>query len=128
MRSIRQRGVSLVGTAHGSSLSSLINNSELRPLVGEISKVTIGDRNARDVFTGELRKTRVERSSKPAFDIVVEMQSRSHWVVYKDTAKAVDEYLAGFIPEAEIRYMENGQMFAYQMPKQKRGGRDEFEF
>ena len=46
VKSIAQRGVMLVGTAHGVSLSSLIEYPELNNLVGGVHQVVVGDRLA----------------------------------------------------------------------------------
>ena len=50
VRGIAQRGVAMVGTAHGTDLSSLLANPDLNSLVGGIHQVTLGDTEARSVF------------------------------------------------------------------------------
>jgi stage III sporulation protein SpoIIIAA len=52
-RTICERGVLLVGTAHGSSLGSLLRNPELRPLVGGVQAVTLGDAEAKNSNNGQ---------------------------------------------------------------------------
>ena len=46
MADIARRGVSLVATAHGTSLQSLLENPILNGLVGGKHKVTVGDAQA----------------------------------------------------------------------------------
>ena len=47
VKSVAQRGVMMVGTAHGTSLSSLIGNPELNALVGGVHQVILGDAEAK---------------------------------------------------------------------------------
>lgn len=46
-RTISQRGVLLVGTAHGSTMRSLMRNGELVALLGGLKNVTMGDAEAK---------------------------------------------------------------------------------
>jgi len=91
-RTIAERGVQLVGTAHGNTLENLVMNPTLSDLVGGVHTVTLSDEEARRRGTP---KTVNERKAPPTFDIVVEMVSREEVVVHKDTAAAVDRILAG---------------------------------
>jgi stage III sporulation protein SpoIIIAA len=43
VKSIAQRGVAIVATAHGVRLDSLLKNPELNPLLGGLQQVTLGD-------------------------------------------------------------------------------------
>ncbi len=89
-RTIAERGVQLVGTAHGNSIENLIKNPTLSDLVGGIQAVTLGDDEAR---RRRSQKTVLERKAPPTFAIAVEMLERQQWVVHKDVAKTVDNLL-----------------------------------
>lgn len=99
-RTIAERGVQLIGTAHGSSLENLILNPTLSDLVGGVQTVTLSDEEARRRRT---TKTVNERRAPPTFDVVVEMEDRDELVVHSDTAVAVDSILRGFQPSGERR-------------------------
>ncbi|MFY2561050.1 R3H domain-containing nucleic acid-binding protein [Corallococcus terminator] len=91
-RTIAERGVQLVATAHGNTLENLVLNPTLSDLVGGVHTVTLSDEEARRRRT---QKTVSERKAPPTFDIVVEMVSRDEVRVHADTAEAVDRLLAG---------------------------------
>ena len=91
-RTIAERGVQLVATAHGNTLENLILNPTLSDLVGGVHTVTLSDEEARRRGT---LKTVSERRAPPTFDVVVEMVGRDEVVVHADTANAVDALLAG---------------------------------
>lgn len=99
-RTIAERGVQLIGTAHGNTLDNLINNPTLSDLVGGIQTVTLSDEEARRRGT---TKTITERKAPPTFDIVVEMATRDELVVHQNTAEAVDSLLRGFAPRSQKR-------------------------
>src|SRR6266702_2091479 len=99
-RTIAERGVQLIGTAHGNSLENLIVNPTLSDLVGGVQTVTLSDEEARRRGTP---KTVSERRAPPTFDIVVEMVDRHEVIVHSDTAAAVDALLRGFPPRGERR-------------------------
>jgi hypothetical protein len=99
-RTIAERGVQLVATAHGNSLGNLLVNPTLSDLVGGIQTVTLGDEEARRRHT---QKSILERKSPPTFDVVVEQQSWQELVVHRDVADTVDNMLRGQIVVAEER-------------------------
>ncbi|HXE96519.1 MAG TPA: R3H domain-containing nucleic acid-binding protein [Dongiaceae bacterium] len=99
-RTIAERGVQLIGTAHGNALENLIKNPTLSDLVGGVQVVTLSDEEARRRRT---TKTVSERRSPPTFEIVVEMIDRDELTVHRDTAAAVDAILRGFLPQSEHR-------------------------
>src|SRR5215510_10215629 len=99
-RTIAERGVQLIGTAHGNSLDNLMVNPTLSDLIGGIQSVTLGDEEARRRRT---QKTVLERKAPPTFDVLVEIQSYDRVSVYSDVASAVDSLLRGEEPLAEIR-------------------------
>jgi stage III sporulation protein SpoIIIAA len=99
-RTIAERGVQLVGTAHGNELENLMQNPTLSDLIGGIQAVTLGDEEARRRGT---QKTVLERKAPPTFDVVVEIQDWNHVVVHPDVAEMVDSLLRGFPISGEIR-------------------------
>ena len=107
-RTIAERGVQLVGTAHGNQLANLIKNPTLSDLVGGIQAVTLGDDEAR---RRRSQKTVLERKAPPTFAIAVEMLERQRWVVHEDTAETVDGLLRGIEPASQIRTVDdNGEV------------------
>ncbi|MGH2346996.1 MAG: AAA family ATPase, partial [Chloroflexota bacterium] len=91
-RTIAERGVQLVGTAHGNTLDNLMQNPTLSDLVGGIQTVTLGDEEARRRGT---QKSVLERKAPPTFDVVVEIQDWYHVTVNNDVAGVVDALLLG---------------------------------
>jgi stage III sporulation protein SpoIIIAA len=99
-RTIAERGVQLVGTAHGRTLDNLLVNPTLADLVGGIGSVTLGDEEARRRGT---QKTVLERKAPPTFDVLVEQEERHLVGVHHDVAAAVDALLRGEAPQREMR-------------------------
>lgn len=99
-RTIAERGVQLIGTAHGNTLDNLLLNPTLSDLVGGIESVTLSDEEARRRGT---QKTVLERRAPPTFDVLIEIQTRDRLVVHPDVALAVDALLRGFPLPPEIR-------------------------
>ena len=99
-RTIAERGVQLVATAHGNSLDNLILNPTLSDLVGGVQSVTLSDEEARRRGT---QKAILERRAPPTFDMVVEIQGFNRVAVHKDVAATVDAILRGFPVQPEIR-------------------------
>jgi stage III sporulation protein SpoIIIAA len=99
-RTIAERGVQLVGTAHGRTLDNLLVNPTLADLVGGIQAVTLGDEEARRRGT---QKTVLERKAPPTFDVLVEQEERNLVGVHLNVAEAVDELLRGEAPQREMR-------------------------
>jgi stage III sporulation protein SpoIIIAA len=107
-RTIAERGVQLVGTAHGNTLENLMMNPTLADLIGGIQSVTLGDEEARRRHT---QKSILERKSPPTFDIVVEIQERDRVALHPDVGEAVDALLRGTPPNKEVRSLdENGEV------------------
>ncbi len=108
-RTIAERGVQLVATAHGNSLGNLLVNPTLSDLIGGIQTVTLGDEEARRRHT---QKTINERKSPPTFDVVVEQQSWDEAIVHRDVADTVDSMLRGqpFVSEERSREEGTGQV------------------
>lgn len=102
-RTIAERGVMLIATAHGNCLESLIKNPTLSDLVGGIQSVTLGDDEAKRRAS---QKTVLEREKQPTFDIVIEILDRNTLAVYKNTSEAVDYILRGWPIRPEIRKVE----------------------
>ena len=91
-RTIAERGVQLVGTAHGNHLESLIKNPVLADLVGGIQYVTLGDDEAKRRGS---QKSILERKASPAFKVAIEIHERSTWIVHESVDEAVDQLLQG---------------------------------
>ena len=107
-RTIAERGVQLVGTAHGNRLENLIKNPTLSDLVGGIQAVTLGDEEARRRGS---QKTVLERKAPPTFAIAVEMLERQRWVVHPEVAQTIDMLLRGKEPSLQVRTVdEQGQV------------------
>jgi len=102
-RTIAERGVQLVGTAHGNTLENLIMNPTLADLVGGIQSVTLGDEEAKRRGT---QKSILERTSPPTFDIVVEIQGWDSVAIHPDVGKAVDDTLRGRSITTETRWLD----------------------
>ncbi|MDD3150041.1 MAG: AAA family ATPase [Candidatus Gastranaerophilales bacterium] len=102
-RTIAERGVMLIATAHGNTLENLIKNPTLSDLVGGINSVTLSDDEARRRAT---QKTVLEREKQPTFDIVIEIRDRNTLAVYKNSAEAVDYILRDWPVKPEIRKID----------------------
>ncbi|MBR6299086.1 MAG: hypothetical protein IKR34_07545, partial [Candidatus Gastranaerophilales bacterium] len=102
-RTIAERGVMLIATAHGNTLDNLIKNPTLSDLIGGIDTVTLGDDEAKH---RGCQKTVLERQKQPTFDIVIEIIDRNTLSIYKDTAEAVDYILRGWPITPEIRKVD----------------------
>ena len=103
-RTIAERGVQLIATAHGNTLDNLIMNPTLSDLVGGIQSVILGDQEAR--YRGT-QKTVLERKAPPTFDVVVEIQSWERLAVHDDVAHVVDQWLRGYPIVPEIRWLDD---------------------
>ncbi len=99
-RTIAERGVQLVGTAHGSNIDSLLVNPTLNDLLGGIQTVTLSDEEARRRGT---QKSVLERKSPPTFDVLIEIQERDRVVVHQPLAETVDEALRGRVRPPQLR-------------------------
>ena len=102
-RTIAERGVQLIGTAHGNTLDNLIMNPTLSDLVGGIQTVTLGDEEARRRGT---QKSVLERKAPPTFNIVVEIQGWDRVAVHPQSASQVDALLRGYSVTPEIRWLD----------------------
>ena len=102
-RTIAERGVQLIGTAHGNTLDNLLLNPTLSDLVGGIESVTLSDEEARRRGT---QKTVLERRAPPTFDVLIEIQERDRLIVHHDVAMSVDNLLRGRSVETELRYLD----------------------
>ncbi len=102
-RTIAERGVQLIGTAHGKTLENLLLNPTLSDLVGGIESVTLSDEEARRRGT---QKTVLERRAPPTFDVLIEILERDRVAVHPDVAAAVDALLRGYPLQPENRYRD----------------------
>lgn len=99
-RTIAERGVQLVGTAHGNSLENLLMNPTLSDLVGGIQAVTLSDEEAKRRGT---QKTVLERKAPPSFDVIIEILEVDKLAIHADVQTTVDRILRGAQPRPEIR-------------------------
>src|SRR5260370_5869682 len=99
-RTIAERGVQLIATAHGQTLDNLLMNPTLSDLLGGIHAVTLSDEEARRRGT---QITVLERKAPPTFDTLVERRNRDECLVYHDTASVVDAFLRGRSIRPEVR-------------------------
>jgi stage III sporulation protein SpoIIIAA len=102
-RTIAERGVQLIGTAHGNTLENIMLNPTLSDLIGGIESVTLSDDEARRRGT---QKTVLERRAPPTFDVLIEIQEREKLAVHHDVATAVDALLRGRLRPPELRYRD----------------------
>src|SRR5512144_465983 len=114
-RTIAERGVQLIGTAHGNTLENLLLNPTLSDLVGGIESVTLSDEEARRRGT---QKTVLERRSPPTFDVLIEIQTRDRLAVHPDVAAAVDALLRGYPLPPEIRSRDESGRIHFEKPAQ----------
>jgi stage III sporulation protein SpoIIIAA len=107
-RTIAERGVQLVATAHGNTLDNLILNPTLSDLIGGVQTVTLSDQEAK--FRGT-QKTVLERKAPPTFDVIIEIQGWQQVAVHEDVADTIDQALRGYQIIPEIRRLdENGNV------------------
>jgi stage III sporulation protein SpoIIIAA len=99
-RTIAERGVQLIGTAHGNSLENLLMNPTLSDLVGGIQAVTLSDEEAKRRGT---QKTVLERKAPPTFDVVIEIMEVDKLAIHHNVMETVDQFLRGHQPRPEIR-------------------------
>jgi stage III sporulation protein SpoIIIAA len=102
-RTIAERGVQLIGTAHGNNLDNLMLNPTLSDLIGGIQSVTLGDEEARRRRT---QKSVLERKAPPTFDVIIEIQDRERVTVHADVAETVDSLLRGDAVAPELRWRD----------------------
>ena len=102
-RTIAERGVQLIGTAHGNNLDNLMLNPTLSDLIGGIQSVTLGDEEARRRRT---QKSVLERKAPPTFDVIVEIQDRERVAVHSDVADTIDALLRGDAVAPELRWRD----------------------
>ena len=99
-RTIAERGVQLIGTAHGKTLENVLMNPTLSDLLGGINAVTLSDEEARRRGT---RKTVLERKAPPTFDVLIEIHDRDRLAIYGDVGAVVDSQLRGLTVQPQVR-------------------------
>ncbi len=125
-RTIAERGVQLIGTAHGNNLDNLMLNPTLSDLIGGIQSVTLGDEEARRRRT---QKSVLERKAPPTFDVVVEIQDRDRVIVHAEVSDTVDALLRGDPVAPELRWRDEGGVHRSQSrprPRPAQGVADRF--
>ncbi|MGB9695601.1 MAG: AAA family ATPase, partial [Caldisericaceae bacterium] len=108
-RTIAERGVRLIATAHGISIENLMVNPTLQDLIGGIAPVTLSDEEA---IRRGTQKTILERESPPTFDVLIEIRERGVYAIYNDVSETIDSLLRGFPVNAEVR--TSGKEATYQ--------------
>jgi len=99
-RTIAERGVQLIGTAHGNTLDNLLANPTLCDLIGGIQAVTLSDEEAKRRGT---QKTVLERKAPPTFDTLIEILDIDRLAIHHEVARTVDRRLLGDELRPEIR-------------------------
>ncbi|PIS28352.1 single-stranded DNA-binding protein [Candidatus Saganbacteria bacterium CG08_land_8_20_14_0_20_45_16] len=99
-RTIAERGVQLIGTAHGIALENVLSNPTLSDLVGGVQTVILGDEEAKRRHT---QKAILERKAPPTFDVAIEIVERDKFAIYSNVSKAIDDLLRGRLPHPEVR-------------------------
>ena len=127
-RTIAERGVQLIGTAHGNNLDNLMLNPTLTDLIGGIQTVTLGDEEAR---RRRSQKSVLERKAPPTFDVIVEILDRERVTVHADVADTVDALLRGDPISSELRWRDEGGVHRSQSrpkpsPREALSGADRF--
>lgn len=120
-RTIAERGVQLIGTAHGNTLENLMANPTLADLIGGIQSVTLSDEEARRRGT---QKSILERKAPPTFETIVEIIDRDQVAVHKDVAATVDVILRGAVPRPELRRREEDGEVAISVATRPDGAHD----
>ena len=114
-QTIAERGVQLIGTAHGNYLGSLIKNPTLSDLVGGIQYVTLSDEEARRRGT---QKSILERKGIPAFHLAIELNSRDSWTIHENVESSIDILLQGLEPKVQVRKLGNPKKMQISLNKQ----------
>src|SRR6266513_5985869 len=114
-RTIAERGVQLIATAHGKTLDNLLMNPTLADLLGGIHAVTLSDEEARRRHT---QKTVLERKAPPTFDVLIEMMEVDKFAVYHETTSVVDSFLRGRSTKPEVRIRKEGGFDVVEPPAQ----------
>lgn len=117
-RTIAERGVQLVATAHGRTMENLLLNPTLSDLIGGIESVTLSDEEARRRGT---QKTVLERRSPPTFDVLVELQDRDRVAIHPDVAEVVDTIVRGYPVTPEIRWRDEKDEIHIEKPVKPAG-------
>jgi len=108
-RTIAERGVQLVGTAHGNALENLIKNPTITDLIGGIQYVTLGDEEAKRRGSA---KSILERKAPPTFDIAIELPNPQTWIIHENIEKSVDLFLQGqILPVQKRSFLLSGKRF-----------------
>lgn len=116
-QTIAERGVQLIGTAHGNFLGSLIKNPVLSDLVGGIQSVTLSDEEARRRGT---QKSIIERKGLPAFQLAIELNERNSWTIHENVESSIDSLLQGLEPKLQVRKLndtKNTQIYLTNSPQ-----------
>merc|ERR1711975_116341 len=106
-RTIAERGVQLVGTAHGNTLENLIKNPTITDLIGGVQYVTLGDEEAKRRGSS---KSILERKAPPTFDVAIEIHDPYKWAIHENIENSVDLLLQGknlLLQQRKLNSLEN---------------------
>jgi hypothetical protein len=94
-KTISQRGVQLVATCHGKSMTELVNDKDRSTLLGGVTSVTLSkvEVEARMQQGGSSSKQVMMRKYEPLFGTVIEIHRRDLWYIHRNPKEAVDAYL-----------------------------------
>jgi stage III sporulation protein SpoIIIAA len=123
-RTIAERGVQLVATAHGNTLENLMVNPTLSDLIGGIQTVTLGDEEARRRGT---QKSVLERKAPPTFQVLVEIQAYQKVSIYQDVAQTVDSILLGMPVSPQQRERDSAGQVTVSNPRASRAPAEAIE-
>src|SRR6476469_6598263 len=115
-RSITERGVQLIGTAHGQCLANLLKNPSLVDLIGGVQSVTLSDDEAK---RRKSQKTILERKAFPAFEMAIELNTRRSWIIHENVLASVDSLLQGQEPKTQLRSLQKNGTFKIQATTSK---------
>ncbi len=124
-RTIAERGIQLIATAHGKTLQNLIKNPTLSDLVGGVQSVVLGDEEAK--FRGT-QKTVLERKSLPTFEVLIEVPRQGEFIIYHSVAQAVDAFLRGEQSDPQFRRRGKGEDIIIQETKPQPKGPQIFPY
>ncbi len=99
-KTIGERGIQLLASAHGERIENLIKNPAINTIIGGAASVTVGDKEASK--TGN--KVVLKREFMPVFSHIIELTSYKEVQIHSNLEKAVDMFFNGskFNPEVRI--------------------------
>lgn len=115
-QTIAERGIQLIGTAHGNFLGNIIKNPALSNLVGGLNYVTLSDEEAK---RRKSQKTIPERKGLATFQSVIELNEKNSWTIYKNVESSIDQFLQNLETKFEVRKIINSKNLQVTYQKSK---------